>query len=97
MEQYLRSFKGIWIPKEIWLNNELSLFEKVLLVEIDSLDNNEWCYASNEYFSKFFWKSERQIRNYLSQLKEKWWIKEVWFNWRKRILKSCIKEKIAKL
>ena len=36
-----RDFKGIWIPKEIWLSEQLSLVEKVLFVEIHSLDFNE--------------------------------------------------------
>ena len=49
-----RDFKGIWIPKEIWLSNDLTLQEKVFLVEIDSLDNEEGCYASNQYFADFF-------------------------------------------
>ena len=45
-----RDFKGVWIPKEIWLNTDLSIIEKVLLVEIDSLDNSDrGCFASNEY------------------------------------------------
>ena len=32
-----RDFKGIWIPKEIWLDSNLTWSEKMLLVEIDSL------------------------------------------------------------
>lgn len=47
-------FKGIWIPKEIWLNDNLSVMEKLFLVEIDSLDNEKGCFASNKYFSEFF-------------------------------------------
>ena len=48
-----RDFKGVWIPKEIWLNTDLSIIEKVLLVEIDSLDNSDrGCFASNEYLAK---------------------------------------------
>ena len=27
-----RDFKGIWIPKEIWLDDKLNLLEKCLLV-----------------------------------------------------------------
>lgn len=49
-----RDFKGVWIPKEIWLNKELSLMEKVFLTEIDSLDRQQGCFASNQYFAKFF-------------------------------------------
>lgn len=49
-----RGFKGVWIPKEIWLDTELSLIEKCLLVEIDSLDcNPKHCYKSNEGFAEF--------------------------------------------
>lgn len=36
-----------WIPKEIWLSEQLSLMGKVFLVEIHSLNNERICYASN--------------------------------------------------
>ena len=62
-----RDFKGIWIPKEIWLNSELSIVEKALLAEIDSLKD---CEASNEYFAKFFGVSERTITRAISHLRE---------------------------
>jgi hypothetical protein len=69
-----RDFKGIWIPKEIWLSPSLSLMEKVLFVEISSLDNERGCFASNGYFAEFFGVSDRQIRTYLSSLKAKGFI-----------------------
>ena len=34
MEKHPRDFKGVWIPKEIWLTDQLSLMEKVLFVEM---------------------------------------------------------------
>jgi hypothetical protein len=89
-----RDFKWIWIPKEIWLCKELNYIQKILLVEIDSLDNENWCFASNDYFSEFFWISKTQISKYISILKKEWYIKEVWFDWRQRILKSNIKLKL---
>jgi cyanate lyase len=49
-----RDFKGIWIPKFIWENKDLTIMEKVFIVEIDSLDNEHGCFASNNYFAKFF-------------------------------------------
>lgn len=70
MERQSRDFKGVWIPKEIWLSDQLSLMEKVLFVEIHSLDNEHGCYASNRYFAEFFGISERQIRTYIASLKE---------------------------
>src|SRR5699024_2802367 len=49
-----RDFKGVWIPKEIWLNEDLTIMEKLFLVEIDSLDNDKGCFASNAHFAEFF-------------------------------------------
>lgn len=71
MEKPSRDFKGIWIPKEIWESNQLSIMEKVLFVEIHSLDNERGCYASNRYFSEFFRVSERQIQTHIASLKTK--------------------------
>ena len=71
MEKPSRDFKGIWIPKDIWESEQLSIIEKVLFVEIHSLDNERGCYASNRYFSEFFGVSERQIQNVIAALKEK--------------------------
>ena len=74
MEKPSRDFKGIWIPKEIWESEQLSIMEKVLFVEIHSLDNERGCYASNRYFSEFFGVSERQIQTYIACLKAKGFI-----------------------
>jgi hypothetical protein len=71
MEKMQRDFKGVWIPREIWLSKELSLMEKVLFVEIHSLDNERGCFASNRYFADFFSVGIRQIANYVASLKEK--------------------------
>jgi len=89
-----RDFKGIWIPKEIWLLKDLNYIQKILLIEIDSLNKEEWCFASNEYFADFFWISTTQISKNIAFLKKEWYIKEVWFDWRKRILQSCIEIKL---
>jgi hypothetical protein len=71
MEKPSRDFKGVWIPREVWLSEQLSLMEKVLFVEIHSLDNERGCYATNRYFAEFFDMSERQLRRYIVSLKEK--------------------------
>ena len=71
MEKPARDFKGIWIPRDIWLSEQLSLMEKVLFVEIHSLDNEDGCYASNRYFAEFFGMSERQVRTHIGSLKTK--------------------------
>lgn len=66
-----RAFKGIWIPAEIWLNKDLTLLEKVFLVEIDSLDNENGCFASNEYFSNFFGLSKNRCSEVIKSLEKK--------------------------
>lgn len=66
-----RAFKGIWIPKEIWLNKDLSLIEKVFLVEIDSLDNDKGCFASNAYFANFFGMSKGRCSQIIKSLESK--------------------------
>lgn len=65
-----RDFKGVWIPKEIWLNEELGWTEKLLLVEIDSLQTNKQCFATNEYFANFFGLSKDRISKIISRLKK---------------------------
>lgn len=70
-----RDFKGIWIPKEIWLDSNLTWSEKMLLVEIDSLATLEkGCFATNEYLSDFFNLSKDRISKLISSLKSKGYI-----------------------
>lgn len=69
-----RAFKGIWIPKEIWLDENLNWVEKILLVEIISLDNEQGCWASNAYFADFFKLSKNRISVLINSLKEKGYI-----------------------
>jgi hypothetical protein len=66
-----RNFKGVWIPKSIWTNEELTIMEKLFLVEIDSLDNNEGCFASNSYFSSFFSISASRCSQIIKTLESK--------------------------
>ena len=70
-EKYQRDFKGVWIPKEIWLNRDLSVMEKLFLVEIDSLDNEQGCFASNKHFSDFFDISKGRCTQIIKSLEEK--------------------------
>src|SRR5437764_392227 len=84
-----RDFKGIWIPKEIWLSPSLSLMEKVLFVEIHSLDNERGCFASNRYFAEFFGVSPRQIATYVASLKEKGFVTVTIRNQNERTIRAA--------
>ena len=66
-----RDFKGIWIPKEIWLNKNLTTQEKLFLVEISSLDNKDGCYANNNYFANFFDISTTRVSIIINSLVQK--------------------------
>ena len=67
-----RSFRGVWIPREIWLNKELSITEKCFLAEIDSLGGSEeGCFASNQYFAEFFNLSKERARKIIGELNKK--------------------------
>jgi uncharacterized phage protein (TIGR02220 family) len=89
-----RNFKGIWIPKEIWLTNELSLQEKVVLVEIDSLDDEEkGCFASNKYFAEFFKITNGRVSQIINQLQKKGYI-DIKYNYKgKEITERLIRVK----
>ena len=88
-----RDFKGVWIPKEIWLNEKLTLLEKIIFVEIDSLDNENHCVAGNEYFATFCNCSESKVSKAIKKLKDLNMIEEVSFDGRHRkirVVKSII-------
>ena len=68
MKTNKRKFKGIWIPAEVWESKSLTLQEKVFLVEIDSLDNDNGCYANNNYFSAFFGLSTTRVSLVIASL-----------------------------
>lgn len=82
-----RAFKGIWIPAEIWLHPGLSLIEKTMWAEIDSLSNPE-CFASNAYLQEFFGLGERRVQEIISKLRSLGLVVEVGFNGRCRRLKA---------
>ena len=89
MERHERDFKGVWIPRDIWLSDLLSTMEKVLFVEIHSLDNERGCYASNAYFAEFFQVSDRQIRNLIGELKSKGFVMVTVKNRNERVIRAA--------
>lgn len=69
MSDYTRKFKGVWIPADVWLHRGMSITEKVMLVEIDSLQSaDRGCYASNAHFAKFFGLSASRVSEIITSL-----------------------------
>ena len=84
-----RDFKGIWIPAEVWLDERLNPLEKVILMEIDSLDcGDKGCYASNEYIAEFCQCSESKVAHAVTRLVELGYVSRKSFDGRQRILQS---------
>lgn len=89
-----RNFKGVWIPKEIWLCKELTPLEKMYLVEIDSLDDEEnGCFASNKHFEEMFGQKSANATRIITNLKEKGWLDISYIYSGKEIEKRIIKVK----
>lgn len=86
-----RDFKGIWIPKEVWLDNRLSALEKIIFAEIDSLDVDEnGCFAGNDYLAEFSHCSETKVSLAIKKLIECDYIYVKKFDGRTRFLKSRV-------
>lgn len=84
-----RDFKGVWIPKDVWLDVRLNALDKVILVEIDSLDKgDDGCFASNQYIAEFCQCSETKVSTSVSKLIEYGYLYVLKFDGRVRRLKS---------
>jgi hypothetical protein len=85
-----RDFKGVWICKEIWLDKTLTWMEKLLLVEINSLDSVDTCFASNNHFAKFFDLSASRISQMVNSLIKKKYITVLYEREGKQIKKRTL-------
>jgi hypothetical protein len=89
-KQPKRAWKGTWIPKSIWENENLTWMEKCIWAEIFNLDDDDkgGCWASNAFLAKKFNTSPQTITNTICKLKKLNLIKQVCFDGRTRVLKS---------
>lgn len=91
MDNQQREFKGIWIPREIWLDTRLNALDKIIFAEIDSYSNGEnGCYAGNEYLANFCQCSESKVSKTISKLIKLGYVRRISFDGRNRILQSCL-------
>lgn len=74
-----RAFKGVWIPAEFWLDQNLSIIEVIVLTEIDSLDNENGCVASNKHFAEFTGLSKNRVSEIVNGLKTKGYVNIQYF------------------
>ena len=76
IDKPIRDFKGVWICKEIWLNPDFrrNRFERDLLIELYSLDNENGCFANNRYFADFFFCTPGNISHAITKLQKKGYV-----------------------
>ena len=69
------NFKGIWIPKEILLDEKLTDKEKIVLsIVISFSEDNKTCYVGNRYLSKLLNVTQNRASKIVSSLQEKGYI-----------------------
>lgn len=61
-------FSGVFIPREVLLNTNISANAKIIFAIIQSLDNDKGCYASNDYIGKMLDLSESSVRSSIADL-----------------------------
>lgn len=86
-----RAFKGVFIPAELWLNEDLSPMELLLMTEIDSLDKKNGCYASNKHFAEFFGLTASRISQMINSLAERGYLELHYNKQGKQIVNRLIK------
>ena len=86
-----RAFKGVWIPAKYWLDPDLTMIEVNTIAEIDSLDNEDGCFASNKHFSDFLGVTTGRVSQIINGLKEKGYITIDYDKKGKQIIKRKIR------
>lgn len=66
-----RAFNGVWIPKKYWLDENLSIVEVAFMAEIESLDGDNGCYASNNHFAEFFGMTASRVSQIINSLSDR--------------------------
>jgi len=89
-------FTGIWIPRELWLRDDMLTSEKVIVATIEALDQGDGCYASDAYLANFCGMSKGSLSNALSSLREKQLVVTTEYDGRNRRIKQDAFETISK-
>ena len=63
-----KEWQGVFIPRKIWEEKDLTWTEKLFWAEIKGLDNDDGCYASNKHFAKVFSLSKTRVSEIINSL-----------------------------
>lgn len=86
MDENQRKFTGVFIPAEIYENQELSWTDKILWGTIKELAGDKSCQASNCFLAQCLKISETNISKSISKLKKLGFITQKSFDGRVREL-----------
>jgi DNA-binding Lrp family transcriptional regulator len=89
MNEKYTQFSGVFVPREVLLDQDISANAKLIFAIVQSLDNDKGCYASNDYIGGMVGLSESSVRACLQALEEKKYIERFVFDGTSRILKTC--------
>ena len=71
----MQKLKGLWIPAEILLNDDLSDKEKIILAIILYLsEETKSCFASNKYIANIVKVTHERVSKIISSLKDKGYV-----------------------
>lgn len=94
MDENQRKFTGVFIPAEIYENQEISWLQKILWCEIQALSGSDCCYASNAHFAKHLGISEINVSKHIAVLKKQGLIEILSFDGRVRKMKAVLSKSI---
>ena len=88
-------FSGVFIPREVLLDQELPANAKIIFAIIQSLDNDKGCFASNEYIGSMLGLSESSVRASISELERKNYVHRVLGPDNFRTIRTCTTASLA--
>ena len=68
MTKHSKSYTGLWIPRAVLEDAKLSRCAKLVFAMIDALDNQDGCWASNEYIAECLGINARYVRSTITDL-----------------------------
>ena len=81
---------GIWIPQEIWLLDDLSPMQRILLSKIHALSHKDGsCWAGDDFLAESLGVSSQYIRKMRKELCETAHIKCEGYGHRRKMTRTC--------
>jgi hypothetical protein len=89
MNENHAKFSGVFIPREVLLDQELPANAKIIFAIIQSLDNDKGCFASNQYIGEMLGLSESSVRSSITELERKQYVTRVVGPDNSRTIRTC--------